>query len=130
MTGRQLSISGKELYGSTTHAKIIVTVPPGRLGIRLIDNVNGKVSTIISKVDNDSPLVGILFEGDRLVDVNGVHVHQMSSSGKMKYECISSFFTSTYRRKINIICQLSSSCFDGNLGMRKPLLLFVKCRNE
>lgn len=63
-------------------AKIVVTAPPGRLGIELVKNVETE-GTVITTVNDDSPVVGKLFKGDELIDINGVGVHSMSVKGEL-----------------------------------------------
>ena len=71
-----------ERHGTTSSTKVVVTAPPGRLGIHLVDNVIGSEGTIISKVNTDSPLAGRLLRGDHVINVNGIDVCQMRTPGK------------------------------------------------
>lgn len=63
-----------------------VTVPPKKkLGIHLVNalNTNG---TVVSMVNNDSPLADELIEGDRIIQVNGIDVRRMNKEGaKMQH---------------------------------------------
>jgi hypothetical protein len=63
-----------------TEEKLTLTVPPGRLGIRL-DNTPSKIGTVVYLVSSESPLAGKVFKGDRIVEVNGVNVGRMDTYG-------------------------------------------------
>lgn len=60
----------------------VVTIPPGRVGIHLEDFVSGVSSTVVKSVSPSSPLVGKVFQGDRITCVNGVDVSKMDTLGK------------------------------------------------
>ncbi|KAL3800617.1 hypothetical protein HJC23_006079, partial [Cyclotella cryptica] len=61
-------------------SEITVTAPPGRLGIHLHDDsTDPNFNTIITQVSLDSPLVQTVFPGDRMVEINGVHVQNFDA---------------------------------------------------
>jgi len=67
---------------SRTHRnrrRVLVVVPPGRLGVILADHHNGQ-GTTISSIKPESPVAGILKPGDRLVAVDEIAVVDMSCS--------------------------------------------------
>lgn len=61
--------------------KFIISVPPGKLGIRL-ENKPTKLGTIVTLVSDGSPLEGKIFVGDVILQVNGVDVERMDIYGK------------------------------------------------
>eukprot|EP01082_Thalassiosira_pseudonana_P005637 g5141.t1 g5141 contig19:16318-20671(-) len=61
--------------------KVVVTVPPGRLGVNLMDSGSDGKGTVVSHVTSNSPLAGKVFHGDKLIDINGTDVHEMNTSG-------------------------------------------------
>ena len=63
--------------------KVVVDVPPGRLGIHLIDDADGYGAHVTS-VNDDSPLAGAVVPGDRIVAINDVDVSDMDTTGKHK----------------------------------------------
>ena len=56
------------------YTKIIVNVPPGRLGINL-------VGTRVTELADGSPLKGKVVLGDHIVSINGVDVSEMKAIG-------------------------------------------------
>lgn len=66
----------------TMPPKAVITAPPGKIGLVVVDAKDGESGTVVSKVKDDSPLSGKIRRGDRIVDINGVDVHNMSASGK------------------------------------------------
>jgi len=59
--------------------KVLVIVPPGKLGVILADQHDGN-GTVISSIKNGSPVTGILKPGDRLIAVDEIAVVEMSCS--------------------------------------------------
>ena len=49
--------------------KVVVTVPPGRLGVNLMDSGSDGNGTVVSYVTSNSPLAGKVFHGDELIDI-------------------------------------------------------------
>ena len=71
---------GQESTGGFT--VVTVRVPPGSLGIRLIDagdENDGGAS--VAAVNDDSPVAGVVFPNDQVVSINGCDVTGMSSKG-------------------------------------------------
>lgn len=60
----------------------MVTVPPRKLGIHFIDRTVDIKEIVITKVSNDSTMVGKLLKGDQIIEINGTDVHQMSTAGE------------------------------------------------
>ena len=67
---------------TATESKTVIMAPPGKLGIRL-ENKPYKEGTVITLVSEGSPLEGKVFEGDVIVNVNGVNVERMDTYGKL-----------------------------------------------
>ena len=83
MASKQTDPPRKGRGARTISTKIMVTVPPGRLGIHFVDNTVVGKGTIITKVSDDSPMVGKLLQGDQIIEINGTDVHQMSTAGEV-----------------------------------------------
>lgn len=66
---------------SNSMKKVIVNVPPGRLGIHLEDFQSEKSGTIVSSISESSPLAGKIFQGDCIIGINDVNVRDMDTSG-------------------------------------------------
>lgn len=66
----------------STRNKMIVAVPPGKLGIRL-ENKPSEMGTMVTLVGAGSPLDGKVYVGDCIVEVNGVNVESMDTYGKL-----------------------------------------------
>lgn len=65
-------------------AKVVVHIPPGgRLGIKLVDDADGRGVTV-SAVDSDYAAVHAIRRGDRVVSINEVDVTEMNATGKHK----------------------------------------------
>lgn len=65
---------------SSSRNKLIIAVPPGKLGIRL-ENKPTRLGTVVTLVGAGSPLDGKIFVGDLIVEVNGVDVGSMDTYG-------------------------------------------------
>ena len=63
-----------------TKHKFVISVPPGKLGIRL-ENRPSKCGTIVTLIADGSPLEGKVTVGDLIVEVNGVDVGRMDTYG-------------------------------------------------
>ncbi|KAL3944472.1 MAG: hypothetical protein SGBAC_001449 [Bacillariaceae sp.] len=57
--------------------RVVVVVPPGRLGIVLAPRNSGK-GTVVAEVRNSSVLYGIISQGDRMVAIDGEDVTSMT----------------------------------------------------
>ena len=66
-------------------SRVDLTAPPGRLGILVSDDIdtNNHVHTVVSKVNEDSPLAGRVFAGDQIIYMNHRDVHEMDAMGKV-----------------------------------------------
>ena len=61
--------------------KIVVNVPPGKLGIHLVDlSLSGGAK--ITAVNHDSALAGKVLPGDKLVKINEVDCSEMNVEGR------------------------------------------------
>lgn len=76
-----------------------LTIPPGKLGIRLMDFDSDVSSTYISLVSPTSPLAGKVEQGDSIISVNGVDVRCMDTSSKRDLSCekLEVIATNTYQ---------------------------------
>eukprot|EP00536_Pseudo-nitzschia_multiseries_P007786 jgi/Psemu1/305221/fgenesh1_kg.187_\ len=59
--------------------RVLVIVPPGKLGVILADQHDGN-GTVINSIKTGSPVTGVLKPGDRLIAVDEVAVIEMSCS--------------------------------------------------
>ena len=66
-------------YSHISQRRITLVLPPGKAGI-LLSNCVDKKGTIISEVSTSSPLFQKVFEGDRIVQIDGVDVSRMTVS--------------------------------------------------
>ena len=67
--------------------KIVVNVPPGKLGIHLVDlSLSGGVK--ITAVNHDSALAGKVLPGDKLVKINEVDCSEMNVEGRYPHSLI------------------------------------------
>jgi hypothetical protein len=105
--------------------KFIISVPPGKLGIRL-ENKPTKLGTIVTLVSDGSPLEGKIFVGDVILQVNGVDVERMDTYGKCSY-FLADVFADDILQKTQIrhsflsrLCQASSRYFNGIRMKRNP----------
>lgn len=108
-----------------------ITIPPGKLGIHLEDFRSDVSSTVVSSVNDESPLAGKVFKGDYIVCVNGVDVHKMDTASKNKSTlwyllwmpliAKTTFYTQT---------QVYLKCFNSTRKSRKwsPLLVQIYTR--
>ena len=64
-------------------SRVYVTAPPGRLGILVCDSTDNQVRTVITKVNEDSPLAGNVFVGDQIICMNKIDVHHMDVAGEI-----------------------------------------------
>lgn len=71
-------MQSNNLYMPETYTRVVINVPPGRLGIRLIDCIDGPS---ISAVNDDSPLYQQIFPGDKLLTINEVDVSDKYTEG-------------------------------------------------
>lgn len=69
-------------YNTIMSCRVVVTAPPGRLGLRVVDAEADEVHTVVSRVDDEGPLAGQVFGGDQIVAVNGIDVQQKNAAGK------------------------------------------------
>ena len=72
------SISARSRIGRN-RKRVLVIVPPGKLGVILADQHDGN-GTVINSIKKGSPVTGILKPGDRLVAVDEMTVNEMSCS--------------------------------------------------
>ena len=70
------STASPQLRSARTKNRVVVTVPPGKLGI-ILANRRDRVGTIVAEVKNSSSLKGVLSAGDKLVAIDGVDVTGM-----------------------------------------------------
>ena len=61
--------------------KIVVNVPPGKLGIHLVD-LSLSRGVKITAVNYDSALAGKVLPGDKLVKINEVDCSEMNVEGR------------------------------------------------
>ena len=68
--------------GITAPQIIVVSVPPGKLGIHLNSSANGGgAGAFISAINEDSPLAGKAFPGDQVIGIDEVDVSQAEAGG-------------------------------------------------
>jgi C-terminal processing protease CtpA/Prc len=77
------TLSSKHFAKRSKKKRVIVIVPPGKLGVVLANRHDGK-GTVVSEVRHSSSLNGMLSPGDKLVavdgeDVTGMVVSQITS---------------------------------------------------
>lgn len=65
----------------STFTKFCVNVPPGRLGIHIVDEDLGGNGAIVSAVNKDSSLADRLKPGDQIDSINGIDVSRMNTTG-------------------------------------------------
>ena len=59
--------------------RINLTAPPGKVGV-ILANRSDRKGTIVSEVRSSSPLHGKIFEGDKIVEIDGVDVSRKNVS--------------------------------------------------
>lgn len=74
--GEDHSAASPQLRSARTKNRVVVTVPPGKLGIILANRRDG-MGTVVAEVKNSSSLKGVLSAGDKLVAIDGVDVTGM-----------------------------------------------------
>mmetsp|Transcript_43526 Transcript_43526/g.49191 ORF Transcript_43526/g.49191 Transcript_43526/m.49191 type:complete len:1033 (+) Transcript_43526:397-3495(+) len=75
-----ISARSRHTTGRNTQGKrVLVLVPPGKLGVILTDQHDGK-GTIISSIKIGSPVAGVLKRGDKLIAIDDVRVEKLSCS--------------------------------------------------
>ena len=62
-------------------SKIVVDAPPGRVGLHLVDDEGGSGARV-TLLNDDSPLVGTIAQGDHIVSIDDVYVGAMNVTGK------------------------------------------------
>jgi len=77
--GSYSTLSARTSKSHRNRKRVLVVVPPGRLGVILEDHHNGR-GTIVTSIKSESPCAGILKPGDRLVAVDEVAVLHMTCS--------------------------------------------------
>lgn len=65
----------------SSSSKIVVDAPPGRLGLHLVDDEGGSGARV-TFLNDDSPLVGTIAQGDHIVSIDNVYVGAMNVTGK------------------------------------------------
>jgi len=70
--------SSASSYITTPYSIVVIIAPPGKLGLNLVNCIDGHSGTIVNSVDDDSPLNNILFDGDRIIGIDGQDVSLFS----------------------------------------------------
>lgn len=78
ITGTSLStLSSRKSSKVSRRRRIVVMVPPGKLGVILANRHDGK-GTVVAELRPNSPLEGMLSPGDKLVQVDDVQVDSLA----------------------------------------------------
>ena len=79
VTGGSFSTISARSRISRNRKRVLVVVPPGKLGVILADQHDGN-GTVINSIKTESPVAGILKAGDKLIAIDEIAVVEMSCS--------------------------------------------------
>jgi len=113
-TGDAASYVAQRNSRISSKQRVIVIVPPGKLGVILANRKDG-TGTLVAEVKASSPLAGSLNLGDKLVEIDGVDVTRMVVSD------ITAMMKATIDKERHLTVITSSKVRSGALSPSKRL---------